>query len=182
MRIIIAITGASGINLGKRLLEELKEHETHLIITPDAEKVAGFENVNLQETKSNAKSCHKNNDFTSPIASSSFLVDAMIIIPCSMKTLSGIANGYTDSLVTRSADNMLKMNKPLILVPRETPLSLPAIENMAKAKRAGAIILPAMLSYYNQPETVADITDFIVGKTLDVLGVENKLYKRWSGK
>ncbi len=96
-----------------------------------------------------------------------------------MKTLSAIAHGYADDLIGRAADMMLRMGRPLVLMPRETPLSLPAIENMRLAKLAGAIILPPVMAYYPRPQTVDDVTDFFVGKVLDVLGVEHHLYRRW---
>jgi 4-hydroxy-3-polyprenylbenzoate decarboxylase len=96
-----------------------------------------------------------------------------------MKTLSAIARGYTDDLVGRAAEIMLRLGRPLVLMPRETPLSLPAIENMRAAKLAGAVILPPVIAYYPQPKTVDDVTDFFVGKVLDVLGVEHSLYRRW---
>jgi len=106
----------------------------------------------------------------------------MVIIPCSMKTLAAVAHGYADNLISRAAENVLRLGKKLVLVPRETPLSLPAIENMRAAKLAGAVILPPVVAYYHRPCTVDDITDFIVGKVLDVLGIEHKLYRRWGSK
>jgi 4-hydroxy-3-polyprenylbenzoate decarboxylase len=96
-----------------------------------------------------------------------------------MKTLSAVAHGYSADLIGRSAEIMLRLNRPLVLMPRETPLSLPAIENMRLAKFAGAIILPPVMAYYAQPQTVDDVTDFFVGKVLDVLGLEHNLYRRW---
>ncbi len=177
MRIVVGITGASGAPLAMRLLENLREHETHLIISRNAWEVIKFElgeNVHFPCSYS-----YREDDFSSPLASSSFPIDAVVVIPCSMKTLAAIAHGYADNLITRAAENALKMGKPLILVPRETPLSLMDIENMMKAKQAGAVILPAMVAYYHRPRSVEDITDFIVGKVLDVLGIEHRLYSRW---
>jgi len=118
-------------------------------------------------------------DLTAPIASSSRAPQAMVVAPCSTRTLSAIAHGYSSDLIVRTADVMLRMGRPLVLLPRETPLSLPAIENMRLARLAGAILLPPMIAYYPQPRSVDDVTDFIVGKVLDVLGLEHALYRRW---
>jgi 4-hydroxy-3-polyprenylbenzoate decarboxylase len=117
--------------------------------------------------------------FASPLASSSRASDAMVIAPCSMKTLSAIAHGYADDLIVRAAEIMLRMHRPLVLMPRETPLSLAAIENMRSVKLAGAILLPPMVAYYPHPRTMNELTDFFVGKVLDVLGLEHSLYRRW---
>ncbi len=180
MKIVVAITGASGIILGQRLLEELKGHETHLVITKNAEKVAKFEECkSVKEIKKLAKFVYDENEIEAGISSSSYPVDAMVVIPCSMKTLSSIANGFSDNLVNRAAENILKLNKKLIVVPRDTPLTLAAIQNMEKLKLAGAIILPANIAYYFKPRTINDITNFTVGKVLDALSMEHKLYKRW---
>lgn len=180
MRIVVAITGASGVVLGKRLVEELGGHEVHLVVTGEANTVAGYESTDITVLDEMVEAVYDEGDFSSRIASSSYIIDGMVVCPASMKTLSAIANGYTNNLVSRAADNCLKMNWPLIIVPRETPLSLPALENMVRAKKAGAVVLPAMLSYYNKPETVEDMTGFIVGKVLDCLGIENQAYERWA--
>lgn len=183
MRVIVAITGASGIILGQRVLEELNGHETHLIITEAAEKVAKYEETkSIDNIKKLANHVYTEDDLAARIASSSCKVDAMVIVPCSMKTLSAIANGFCDNLVTRAAENVLKMGWKLVIVPRDTPLTLAAIENMKKLKMAGAIILPPNVAYYHKPKTIDDVTNFFVGKILDVLGIEHKLYKRWEGK
>lgn len=182
MKIIVAITGASGIILGQRLLEELRGHETHIIISEGAEKVAEYEQgASIAKIKKLASRVYDEHNLSAPIASSSFGIDAMVVIPCSMKTLSGIANGYTDNLITRAAENVLKMGWRLVVVPRDTPLTLAAIENMRKIKLGGGIVLPANIAYYFKPKTVDDVTDFIVGKVLDVLGIEHDLYRRWRG-
>lgn len=176
MKIIVAVTGATGTVLAKRLLEALKEQgiETHLVISDATKKVMEYEKVVLE-----ADFVYDEDQIDGAIASSSFKVDAMVVVPCSMKTLSAIANGFTDNLIVRAADNILKMNKKFVVVPRETPLSLAAIENMKKLKMAGAIILPPNVSYYHDPETVQDMTDFVVGKILDCFDIENNLYRRW---
>jgi 4-hydroxy-3-polyprenylbenzoate decarboxylase len=180
MEIIVAITGASGVRIGIRLLEILAsrpEHKVHLLLSRGGEAVIRHElggNVALPAT-------HRwlVDDLDAPIASSSRAPDAMVVAPCSMKTLSAIAHGYAADLIGRAGDIMLRLGRPLILMPRETPLSLPAIENMRLAKMAGAIILPPVVAYYPSPQSVEDITDFFVGKVLDLLGLEHKLYRRW---
>jgi len=177
LRIVVAITGASGAVLARRLLENLSDHEVHLIISETARKV-----IKLELGEGVEFPCHASyepDDFESPLASSSFPIDAMVVIPCSMKTLAAIAHGYADNLIVRAAENTLRMGKPLVLVPRETPLSLMDIENMRVAKLAGAVILPPMVAYYHRPRTVDEVTDFIVGKVLDVLGIGHNLYRRW---
>ncbi len=177
MRIVVGVTGASGAPLALRLLQNLMNQEVHLVISKNA-----WEVIKLELGEGVSFPCsysYRDDDFSAPLASSSFIIDAMVVIPCSMKTLAAIAHGYADNLITRAAENALKLGKPLILVPRETPLSLVDIDNMRKAKRAGAIILPAMVAYYHKPRSVDDITDFIVGKVLDILGIEHKLYARW---
>ena len=118
-------------------------------------------------------------DLSACIASSSCAPEAMVIVPCSMKSLSAVAHGFAANLIVRTAEIMLRLNRPLVLMPRETPLSLPAIENMRLARLAGAIILPPVMAYYPCPQTVDDVTNFFVGKVLDVLGLEHDLYRRW---
>lgn len=182
MRIIVAVTGASGVILGERLLEELKQggHETHLVFSRNAETVAEYEETeSVKEIKSLATHVYDEKDLAARIASSSYPIDAMVVVPCSMKTLSAIANGFADNLVTRAAENILKMGRQLVVVPRDTPLSLAAIENMKKLKQAGAVILPPNVAYYFKPKTINDVTDFMVGKILDVLKIEHKLYTKW---
>ena len=181
MKIIVAVTGASGIILGERLLKEMKrlDYETHLIVSESASKVARHENVKPASLKKLASFVYDESDLSARIASSSFTVDAMVVVPCSMKTLSAIANGFADNLIVRAAENCLKMGWKLVVVPRDTPLSLSAIENMRKIKISGGIVLPPAVAYYPKPKTINDVTDFFIGKILDVLGVEHNLYKRW---
>lgn len=180
MEIAVAITGASGVVIGARLLQSLarqEAHEVHLVLSEGGRAVMAHE---LDRDCSLPATHHwEPGDLTAPIASSSRAPDAMVIVPCSMKTLSAVAHGYAADLIGRAAEIMLRMGRPLILMPRETPLSLPAIENMRLAKLAGAIILPPVVAYYPYPEAVDDITDFFVGKTLDLLGLEHDLYRRW---
>ena len=180
MEIVVAITGASGAAIGVRLLEVLAHqggHEVHLLVSAGARVVIASElaeDVHLPATYR-----WEVGDLKAPNASSSRAPQAMVVAPCSMKTLAAIAHGYANDLIVRVAEIMLRLDRPLVLMPRETPLSLPAIENMRLARLAGAVILPPMVAYYPRPQTVEDVTDFFVGKTLDVLGVEHGLYRRW---
>lgn len=178
MHVIVAITGASGAVMALRLLQELSAQQVDLIITEAAQLVIRHE---LGQPDFPASRRFAPNQLDAPIASSSCPVDAMVVIPCSMKTLAAIAHGYADNLVTRAAENVLRTRKKLVLVPRETPLSLAAIENMRAAALAGAIILPPVMAYYFQPQSVEQVTDFFVGKVLDALGLPHDLYRRWSG-
>jgi 4-hydroxy-3-polyprenylbenzoate decarboxylase len=183
MRIVVGITGASGVVLAKKLLENLKGHEVHLVISRGAREVAKYEkDIDVSKLKRYAAKVYDEKDIAAPIASSSYRIDAMVVVPCSMKTLSAIANGYSDNLISRAGENCLKMNWKLVVCPRDTPLSLPAIENMRKLKTAGAYIVPPNMAYYYKPKTIDDATNFFVGKILDVLGISHKLYKKWGEK
>jgi len=180
VEIVIAMTGASGAVIGVRLLEALDgqgDHTVHLIVSHGA--CAVIEHEIGHDPSLPAAHRWSADDLTAPIASSSRGPEAMVIAPCSMKTLSAVAHGYASDLIVRTAEIMLRLDRPLVLMPRETPLSLPAIENMRLAKLAGAIILPPVVAYYPQPQSVEDITDFFAGKVLDVLGLEHNLYQRW---
>jgi 4-hydroxy-3-polyprenylbenzoate decarboxylase len=160
------------------LLQQLREHQVHLIVTKAAAVVIRHE---LGDPELPCTHRYDETSLDAPIASSSFIVDAMVVVPCSTKTLAAIAHGWTNNLVSRAADIAMRMKRRLVLVPRETPLSLPAIENMRAASLAGAVILPPTMAYYHAPKTVDDVTDFFVGKILDQLGLPNDLYCRWSG-
>ena len=180
MEIVVAITGASGVVIGARLLEVLAEqgdHQVHLLVSAAAEAVI----VQEMGAAVHLPATHRWDvgSFSAPIASSSRAPDAMAIAPCSMKTLAAIAHGFADDLIVRTAETMLRLHRPLVLMPRETPLSLAAIENMRHAKLAGAILLPPVVAYYFSPQTIEQVTDFFVGKVLDVLGLEHRLYQRW---
>lgn len=184
-KIVIGISGTSGVILGIRLLEFLSKTDlkTHLIITKTAKKIIKYEtSFKIKEIKNLATKVYDNENFFGDIASGSFKTEGMIIIPCSMKSLGGIANGYSNNLLLRCADICLKEKRKLILVVRETPLNLIHIENMEKATIAGAIILPAVMTFYSSPKKIDDMIDHLIGKVLDVFGIENELYKRWKGK
>ena len=181
--IVIAITGASGVIYGVELLKALKELEieTGLLISDPAKIVMKYEmeDFDLDEIKSVADHFFEANEIDSSINSGSFKFDSLVIIPCSMKTVSAIANGYASNSITRVADVALKERRDLVLVPRETPLRSAHLENMLRISKEGGIILPAMPAFYHNPESINDITDFIVGKVLDVLKIDTEMFKRW---
>lgn len=182
MKVIVAITGASGAVYGLRLIEVLKEHEieTECIASNTSKKIIVHE-LGRERLKS-LKGCYDGSDIEASIASGSFKTDAMVIAPCSMKTLSAIANGFSSNLITRSADVMIKEGRKLILVPRETPLSAIHLRNMLRLSELGVVILPAMPGFYHKPNEIGDMVDFIVGKILDSLDIQNDLFKRWGEK
>ncbi len=182
VRLIVAITGASGVVYGKRLLEALrsKNVETHLIVSQASKEVIKHElDVATRDIENLANHVYEADDWGSPVVSGSFKTDGMVIIPCSMKTLAGIAHGYSDNIILRSADVTLKEKRKLILVPRETPLNAIHLRNMLKLAENGVCIAPAMPAYYHKPKRIEDQVDFVVGKILDILGIEHTLYKRW---
>jgi len=184
-RIVLTITGASGVVYGIRLLEELKKSgcTIYLIISESAKKIIEHEtDCALKDIISLADEFFEEGDTFSKIASGSFQYDAAIIAPCSLKTLGAIANGYANNLITRMAVCCLKEGRKLVLVPRETPLDLTSIENMMKVKRNGAVILPAMPAFYHHPKSMDDLVNYIVGKILDSIGIEHSLVRRWEGK
>lgn len=182
MKILLSITGASGSIYGVRLFEQLNKssNEIHLIVSEGAKKILEHEtNYKVSDLKKKSNFYYENKDMFAGPASGSFQLDAMVVCPCSMKTLSAVANGYGDTLTTRAASCRLKEEKKLILVIRETPLDLPGIKNMLSAKRAGATILPATPGFYHKPKNIDDLVDFIVGRILDNLGIKNSLFNRW---
>ncbi|MDD3476685.1 MAG: UbiX family flavin prenyltransferase [Sulfurimonas sp.] len=170
-KIVVASSGASGVNLGIKILKLLPQDiEKHFIMTQHAEVVLDKElHITL----------HENENIASSIASGSFGVDAMIIAPCSMNTLAKIACGIADNLVTRCASVIIKERKQLILAPREMPFSAIALENMHKLSMLGVIIAPPVMAYYSNQQTLDDMENFIIGKWFDLLKIENKLYQRW---
>lgn len=183
LKIVVCLTGASGIIYGIRLLEVLKEIpsiETFLVISEGGKTVLEAEtNYKLNYVYSLANHVYEENDFFAPIASGSFLFDAVVIIPASMKTIAAIAHGYAHNLITRAADIALKQRIKLIVVPRETPLNSIHLENMLKLSRMGAYIVPACPGFYHKPKKIEDLINFIVGRVLDLLGIKHNLFKRW---
>ena len=180
--IIVGITGASGVVYGIRLLEALKELniETGLIISDAGKTVIQYEDEKtVEEVMALADTYYEFHDLTASINSGSFQFDGLVIVPCSMKSLSSIANGYSDNTLTRVADVALKEHRKTVIVPRETPLRTVHIENMLRLSKEGAIILPAMPAFYSESETINNQVNFIVGKILDSLKIENDIYKRW---
>lgn len=188
----VGITGASGAIYGIRLVQELLKanYKVHLIITEAGWQV--FREEHHYDTSDREKLLnvlfgdgitnlyyHTLRDFTAPIASGSYQNDGMVIIPCSMGTLSSIANGASSNLLERTADVMLKEGRKLILVPRETPLNQIHLENMLKVSKVGGKIIPAMPGFYQMPETMDDLINFVVGKVLDNIGVKHQLFTRW---
>ena len=183
-QIIIGITGASGVIYGVRILSLLKktEYETHLIISE-----AGKVNIEIEtkykagEVAAMATHTYDNKDMTASLASGSFLTYGMVVAPCTIKTLSGIANSYTENLLVRAADVTLKEKRKLVLIVRETPLHKGHLRLMTMAAEMGAHILPPVPSFYHQPKTIDDIIDQTIGKVFDYLGIEHDLFKRWGG-
>ena len=184
MRIIVAMTGASGSAYGVRLIEELSEqHEVLLVASEPAKQILASElDVTFQEIVELASDVFENDDMAAEICSGSAPFDAMVVVPCSMNTLARLANGLADNVISRAGSVALKENRKLIIVPRETPLNSIQLENMLKLSNAGATMLPAMPGFYGGAETAMDLVDFVVGRILDQLGIENELAVRWSGE
>lgn len=185
MRLIVGMTGATGAPLAVGLLkalQEIEDVETHLVMSKWAKTTIELETAySVQDVVGMANVTHNSADQASTISSGSFKTDGMIIIPCSMKTLAGIRSGYAEGLIGRAADVVLKENRKLVLVPRETPLSTIHLENLLALSRIGAAIVPPMPAYYNHPETIQDINDHIITRVLDQFGLEYHRAKRWKG-
>jgi 4-hydroxy-3-polyprenylbenzoate decarboxylase len=183
-RIVIGITGASGVVYGIRMLERLREMdvETHLIISESGRKNIAIETDRTPEqVAALAAHCYDSRDVGATLASGSFLTDGMVVIPCSIKTLSGIAHSYNENLLVRAADVTLKEKRRLVLVVRETPLHLGHLRMMQAVTECGALILPPIPAFYHQPKTLDDVIHQTVGKVMDALGIEHSLFKRWDG-
>jgi len=184
-KIIIGISGASGTIYGVRLLEVLREYpdiETHLVISDIAKEIILHENgIEPERVLAMADVVHPIKNLGAAISSGSFLTEGMIVAPCSIKSLSGIANSYNDNLLVRAADVCLKERRKLIIVLRETPLHLGHLELMTRVTRYGATLLPPMPSFYHKPQTIDDIINQTVGKVLDNFGIGHSLFNRWSG-
>jgi len=184
VELVIGISGASGAIYGIRTLEALRNAhvETHLILTSAARQTILIEtDRSPADVERLATETYRIDDPTARLSSGSFRTDGMAVIPCSMKTLGGVASGYADNLLLRAAEVTMKERRPLVLVVRETPLTLIDLENMVKVGRAGAIVLPAMPAFHNRPKTIDDLVNHFVGKVLDVLGVPHDLSPRWDG-
>ena len=182
MKIVIGITGASGSIYAIRLIEVLKlaGHELHVVLTDSGEKVIQYEcGKTIDDLRQMSDVLYDIHDVGAAIASGSFKMDAMVVIPCSMKTAACIANGISDNLLTRAADVTLKEFRTLIVVPRETPMHAVHLENLLKLSRLGARIIPACPGFYHKPESLDDLVDMMVGKVCDSLGIEHELFKRW---
>jgi len=183
-RIIVGITGATGVIYGIRLLEALKnkEVETHLILSDAGKKNILIEtDYTIEDVEGLASQVHDIGNLASSISSGSFRTEGMVIIPCTVKTLSGVAHSYNDNLIVRAADVVLKERRKLILVVRETPLHKGHLELMSRVAGLGGIILPPIPAFYHSPRTIDDLLDHTVGKILDLLGIDNSLFTRWKG-
>jgi len=194
-KIIVGITGASGSIYGLRLIEELLSAQVELGVllsdagrqvlafetglSLDAEPASCEEQLRAHVRAGESLRVYGMNDFCAPIASGSSAPDAVVVCPCSMGTLGRLAAGLSDNLLERVADVALKERKQLLLVPRETPFNQLHLENMLRLSQAGAQILPAMPGFYQKPQSVAEMVDFVIGKVLDQLGVEHRLFQRW---
>ncbi|WP_430397688.1 UbiX family flavin prenyltransferase [Ferrovibrio sp.] len=183
-RLIVGISGASGVIYGIRLLESLKnsEVETHLVVTRAAEMTIAYETpYTAKDVKALADKVYPLEDVGAAIASGSFQTLGMVVAPCSMKTLAEIATGVTGNLLTRAADVVLKERRRLVLVPRETPLHLGHLRNMVSVTEIGAIVAPPMPAFYAEPKTLDDLINHSVGRVLDLFGIESGLVRRWQG-
>lgn len=182
--LIVAITGASGVIYGVEMLRVLKElgQETHLIVSDAACKNFAIETAyTLEDVRAMASVVYDNNDIGAAVASGSFRTRGMIVAPCTVKTLSAIANSFTYNLIVRAADVCLKERRTLVLMVRETPLHKGHLDLMSRAADYGAVILPPMPAFYHRPETLMDVIHQSIGKALDQVGIEHNLFKRWSG-
>lgn len=185
MRLIIGMSGASGVIYGIRLLEVLsrvEQVETHLVLSDSAKLNIAIEaDRSAKEIQALADEVYSNRDIAARLASGSFKTDGMIVAPCAVKTLSAIANSYADSLLVRAADVVLKERRRLVLVPRETPLHTGHCELLLKASQMGAILAPPMPAHYINPQTVDDLVDHHVGRILDLFDLDPGLVQRWQG-
>jgi len=173
MKLVVGISGASGVGLGERFIEKLpKNIDKYIIFSQNAKTV-----LQKEENRFFLDNC----DIAAPVSSGSFGCDAMIVVPCSMNSLAKIACGIGDNLITRSAAVMIKEQKKLILAPREMPYSAIALENMLKLSRLGVVIAPPILGYYAKIENLEDMEDFLIGKWFDLLGIKHNLFERWRG-
>ncbi|MBI5442061.1 MAG: UbiX family flavin prenyltransferase [Deltaproteobacteria bacterium] len=183
-RFVVGISGATGAIYGVRLLQVLSELdvETHLVLTnPGRRNIELETDWKVADVEKLATKVHDIENIAANIASGSFLTAGMAVVPCSMKTLSGIVHSYNDNLLNRAADVTLKEGRRLVLCPRETPLHKGHLDLLRRAAELGAVILPPMVAFYHRPKTLQEIIDQTVGKVLDALGVGNRLFRRWEG-
>lgn len=193
-RYVFAITGASGSIIGISVLRELvKTCQIHLLISAQAFSIIkedtgiDWQGRTEKETENKVRKYfgsrkiyyHSESNFFAPVASGSFLTNGMFIVPCSMKSLAGIANGYANTLIERAADVTIKESRPLLISPREMPFNAIHLENMLKLAKIGVKIAPPVLGFYHKPKNMDETVNFIAGKILDVMGVDHKLFKRW---
>jgi 4-hydroxy-3-polyprenylbenzoate decarboxylase len=185
MRIIVGVTGGSGAIYALALLRFLRKLnvESHLVVSDMGARVMEHEcGAELAELRELCDVFHPNDNLAASVASGSFQTDGMVVVPCSMKTLSAVANGYSASLLLRAADVCLKERRALVMVVREMPYSVIHLENMLKLARIGVAVLPASPAFYNHPQNLGDIVNFVVGKILDQLKIEHEIYTRWNGE
>lgn len=184
-RLVVAITGATGVAIGVRILEilaDLPEFETHLVISQWARVTIRTEcDRSVAEIERLADFVHGARDQAAPISSGSFTTEGMIVAPCTMKTLAEISHGLSDGLISRAADVVLKERRKLVLLTRETPLSATHLRNMLTVSELGAVVLPPMLTFYNSPRSVADLVDHVAHRTLDQFGITVPGTRRWEG-
>jgi 4-hydroxy-3-polyprenylbenzoate decarboxylase len=181
-RLVVGISGASGVIYGLEMLKTLQElgYESHVVLTEQARHNFLLETDHSpEEVKGAASRLYDDNDLAAPIASGSFITRGMVVIPCSIKSLSGIANSYGATLLVRAADVTLKEHRPLVLVVRETPLHRGHLELMLAAASQGAVILPPVPAFYHKPETITDLIHHTVGKVLDCFSIPHDLFRRW---
>jgi 4-hydroxy-3-polyprenylbenzoate decarboxylase len=184
-RLVVGISGASAVIYGIRLLEVLRslDVESHLVITDPAREIIGLETTYaISRVEALATHVHSVRNLAAPISSGSFKTDGMIVVPCSIRTLSGVANSYNDNLLTRSADVTLKERRRLVLVVRESPLHKGHLRLMQMAADAGALIYVPVPAFYSKPQSIDDIVDHTVGRILDLFDIEHDLLSRWSGR
>jgi 4-hydroxy-3-polyprenylbenzoate decarboxylase len=182
--LVVGISGATGVVYGIELLRALKKQgqPTHLILSEMAARTIAIEtDLGLEEVRSLAEVAHSNKDLAASISSGSFRTRGMVVVPCSVKTLSGIAHGFSNNLLIRAADVTLKERRPLVIVFRETPLHTGHLRLMLRAAEIGAVIMPPMPAFYHRPKSIEDIVRQTVGRVLDQLGIEHDLSERWSG-
>ncbi|MBN2059534.1 MAG: UbiX family flavin prenyltransferase [Deltaproteobacteria bacterium] len=183
-RLVVGISGASGVIYGLEMLKQLKEldYESHLILSNAAKKIISVETeYSVDHFESLASRIYQEDDMTAPIASGSYITMGMVIIPCSIKTLSSITHSYNNNLMTRAADVHLKERRPLVLVIRETPLHSGHLKLMLGASEMGSIILPPIPAFYHKPKNISDLVNQTIGKCMDSLGIPNDIYQRWEG-